>query len=188
MEVLARRKEREKRISNVIAQRLILYPHPGPQIEDFENLSEDTDNESISTLAPESDTGEDTNNGSDYIRSDTERRETEATSSGDSGEDDDIRSWTNEPLRYMTMIRVPWLNRRSRRDEWGFHCVGCEDLCEWPNHTQRDFIMSTFGEHLKECGPIKDGVHHINDCCKKGTSTGSCTGSLRKRDKLKGAE
>src|SRR5271163_264141 len=73
-----------------------------------------------------------------YIHSDTERREAEVTSSEDSGEEDDVRSWTNEPLRYMAVMRVPWLNRRSRRDEWGFHCVGCDDLREWPNHARRD--------------------------------------------------
>ena len=60
-----------------------------------------------------------------------------------------------EPLRYMAMMRVPWLNRQSGRDEWGFHCVGCEQNQRWPNHARRDYIMSTFKDHLKECGEIK---------------------------------
>jgi hypothetical protein len=66
----------------------------------------------------------------------------------DTNDDSNINSWPNMMLRYMTIIRVPWLNRRSRRDEWGFYCVGCEDLYKWPNHARRDFIMSTFREHL----------------------------------------
>ena len=127
-----------------------------------------------STLAPECDT-------------DTEQRETEATSDddsrndnsgsddsdgntsgdGDSGDDDGPNSWNQCHLRYMAVIRVSWLNRRSRRDEWGFHCTGCGDRLY--DQVIREFIMSTFREHLKECGPIKDGVHHINDCCNKGT-------------------
>ncbi|KAL9098786.1 MAG: hypothetical protein Q9163_005617 [Psora crenata] len=74
-----------------------------------------------------------------------------------------------QSLRYQAVMRVPWLNRQSGRDEWGFHCVGCIGLHEWPNHFSREFIMSTFREHLRECGPIRGGVHHINDCCKKGT-------------------
>jgi hypothetical protein len=87
-EVLARREERERRMGNATARRL-----SGPQIEDVGSLGEGTDNESISTLC---DTDEDTNDDSNYIRSDT--------------------SWTNTRLRYMAMMRVPWLNRRSRRD------------------------------------------------------------------------
>ena len=159
----ARREEREKRMGHATARRL-----SGSQIEYIENLGEDTDNESISTLAPSSDTDGDTKDKSNHTRFDT-REEAETTISGDSGEDDDIESWSNAPMRFRAMLRVPWLNRRSQRDEWGFHCVGCEDLPEWPNHARRDFIMSTFREHLEICGPIKDGVHHINDCCTRGT-------------------
>lgn len=29
--------------------------------------------------------------------------------------------------------------------------------------------MSTFREHLKECGLTRAGAHHIDDCYKKGT-------------------
>jgi hypothetical protein len=43
-------------MDNATAGRLIPYCHPGPQIEDVESVGEDTDNESISTFAPESDT------------------------------------------------------------------------------------------------------------------------------------
>jgi hypothetical protein len=161
MEVLARREERERRMGNGTAGRLISSHHPGCQIED---LGEDTDNDSISTFASESHTDEDTHDESNVSifapESDTDE---------DINDDSNINSWPNMLFRYMAIVRVPWLNRRSRRDEWGFHCVGCEDLYEWPNHARRDFIMSTFRVHLKECGPIKDGVHHLNDCCKKGT-------------------
>lgn len=161
-EIWTRTEERERRKGNGTAF-----------IEGVEDLGEDTDNESISTLFSERDTDntsdDDTKGDSNYVRSDAEQRETEATSSDDSSEYDDLRSLIHKPFRYKAMMRVPWLNRQSGRDEWGFHCVGCEGLDQWPNHANRDFIVSTFREHVKECGPIRDGVHHIDDCCKKGT-------------------
>jgi hypothetical protein len=102
-------------IGNATAGRLIPHCHPRPQIENIENIGEYTDSESISTLAPETNTDEDANHDSKYIRSDTEQREAEATSNNDDSEDRDIRSWANESLRYMAITRVPWQNRRSRR-------------------------------------------------------------------------
>lgn len=161
-EIWTRREERERRKGNGT-----------PFIEGVEELGEDIDNESLSTLVSESDTDDirddDTKGDSNDVRSDAEQRETETTSSEDSDENDNFQRFVHEGFRYKAVMRVPWLNRKSRRDEWGFHCVGCEGLDQWPNHTNRDFIMSTFREHLKECGPIRAGVHHIDDCCKKGT-------------------
>lgn len=161
-EILTRREERERRKGNGTAF-----------IEGVEDLGEDTDNESIGTLISKRDTDDtsddDTKGDSNYVRSDAEQRETEATSSEDSGEYDDLRSLVHERFRYKAVMRVPWLNRKSGMDEWGFHRVGCEGLDQWPNHANRDFIMSTFREHLTECGPIRAGVHHIDDCCKKGS-------------------
>ena len=153
-EIWTRREEREMRKGNGAAF-----------IEGVEDPNEHTDNESLSTLFSEPDTDHasdnDTKGDSSNVRSDGEQRETEATSSEDSGD--------HEQFRYIAVVRVPWLNRKSGRDEWGFHCIGCEGLDKWLNHANRDFIMSTFREHLKECGPIRAGVHHINDCCEKGT-------------------
>lgn len=138
--------------------------------EGIEDLGEDTDNESVSTidtwLERDSNSDDDTKGDSDHVRSKAEQTATEAISNEDFGDDYGFRNVASE-YRYRAAIRVPWLNRKSGRDEWGFLCVGCEDL--EPNHTNREFIMSTFREHLKECGPIRDRVHHTNDCCKKGT-------------------
>ena len=161
-EIFTRREEREMKKGNGTAF-----------IEDVEDLGEDTDNETISTLVSERDTDntsdDDTKGDSNYVRSDAEQGETEATSSEGSGDYDDLRSLVLERFRYKAVMRVPWLNRKSGRYEWGLHCVGCEGLDQWPNHANRDFFMSTFREHLKKCGPIRGGVHHIDDCCKKGT-------------------
>ncbi|TWU78821.1 hypothetical protein ED733_007361 [Metarhizium rileyi] len=79
----------------------------------------------------------------------------------------------------LGMIRVPWLNKSSLKAEWGFHCLGCahtlhdgnklDSTTEKKMHTRRDFLVSTFEEHLREFGPVRDGRHHIDDCCKKKT-------------------
>ena len=161
-EIWTRREERERRKGN-----------GAPFIEGVEDLGEDTDNESSSTLVSESDTDEirddDTQSDSKDVRSDAEQREPEATSSEDSDENDNFQRFVHEGFRYKAVMRVPWLNRKRRRDEWGFHCVRCEGRDQWPNHANRHFIMSTFREHFKECGPLSAGVHHIDDCCQKGT-------------------
>lgn len=152
---MTRRREREARKDNGTAL-----------IKGVGDTGEDTDNESISTFVFESDMDNTSDDGTKdditYADSNAKKREFEAPSSKDSDEDD-------ERFRYKAVMRVPWLNRKSRVEEWGFHCVGCEGCDQWPDHANRDFIMSTFREHLKECGPIRAGVHHIDDCCEKGT-------------------
>ncbi|CAF9924291.1 hypothetical protein IMSHALPRED_006141 [Imshaugia aleurites] len=154
IERMTRRQEREVRKRKGIAL-----------IEGVEDPGEDTDGGDIST--PQA---------TDYSSDDhpmfdhkVYRSDTEQTISEYIGESGDLRSWVCESFRYKAVIRVPWLNRKSGMGEWSLHCVGCEGLDLWPNHANREFIMSTFREHLKECGPIRAGVHHIDDCCKKGT-------------------
>jgi hypothetical protein len=73
-EVLGRREDRDRGMGNATAGRLIPHCHPRPQIENIENIDEYTDSESISTLAPESNTDEDADDDSKYIRSDTAKR------------------------------------------------------------------------------------------------------------------
>jgi hypothetical protein len=167
-----RKEEREKRIGNA-------HGRPGSQIGDDESRREDTDNESISTLPYTSDSDQGSDKDSHSLCSDTERREREARSDEDS-DDDDLEKLHNRPLRYMALMRVPWLNRRTQKGEWGFHCVACLNTGTWrtqydePNdydwgtRYKRDFIMSAFSEHLKEYGPVRDGVHHRNGCCEAG--------------------
>jgi hypothetical protein len=85
----------------------------------------------------------------------------------------------NWSLRFAALLRVPWLNTKTLMAEWGFHCVGClhgrwlhsstprDD--DKPTYFRRDFLVSTFGEHINEFGPIRDGRHHINRCCERET-------------------
>jgi len=177
-----RKEEREKRIGNGTEEQLISRGRPGSQIGDDESRREDTDNESDSTLPYTSDSDQGNDEDNDSLCSDTERREREARSDEDS-DDDDLEKLHNEPLRYAAMMRVPWLNRRTQKGEWGFHCIACLNTGTWPiqyddpngpnyydwgTRYKRDFIMSAFSEHLKEYGPVRDGVHHFNGCCEAG--------------------
>lgn len=161
-EVLRRREEREIRKVQGTAS-----------TEGVEVPSEDTDNESISTLDPRF--GED-DDSDDYTKGDSNDKRPEGKEIVNEAicggyfldEEEYERTWFDDDS-YRALIRVPWLNRKSGRDEWGFHCIGCEGLFQWPNHINRDFIMSTFREHLKECGPIRGGVHHTTNCCENRT-------------------
>lgn len=87
-------------------------------------------------------------------------------------DDDDYVISSETSKRILPIQRVPWLNRKSRREEWGFYCVGCSNNTTWPEQPHQEYIMSTFREHLKICGPIKHGVHHTDKCCKQGTCEG----------------
>jgi hypothetical protein len=112
-----RKEERERRMGNGTEEQLVPRGRLGSKTADDESWLEDTD----STLPYTSHSDQD--NDEDSHGSDTEWKEKEAISDEDS-DDDDLEKRHNRPLRYMAMIRVPWLNRRSRRGEWGFHCVG----------------------------------------------------------------
>jgi hypothetical protein len=60
------------------------------------------------------------------------------------------------PLRFMAVVRLPWLDKTSQRLEWGFHCIGCEKQyrCR-PLHWRRKFAEASFSEHLRQCGDIQ---------------------------------
>ncbi|MCJ1304425.1 hypothetical protein MMC08_007237 [Hypocenomyce scalaris] len=125
-EVWARIEERERRVK-AKAERLTSAGHPGIQREDGDTLDEKSDIESVSTLI-DTDAEEDVDSLEVGAVNSPEQSEAESTSSEDSGAHGEIMRGNNWALRYMAILRVPWLNRQSRRDEWGFHCVGCEDL------------------------------------------------------------
>ena len=56
------------------------------------------------------------------------------------------------PLRFMAVVRAPWLKRASQEIEWGFHCCGCATGGEWHLPVnQRLFTVSSFNEHVREC-------------------------------------
>lgn len=186
--VLARREQRKRKRRMTTTE---------SRAEDGD-YSSDTSNESISTFGPDpkSDTDEhavkdkdgtnehavkdkdDTDDSDDYeTREPWNRTIYLAHTSSSERVDWEIEDYEGKdrvalvpgnPLRYVAVARVPWLNKQSGMDEWGFRCVGCQDNTQWPNHNERDFIMSTFRVHLEECGAIKDGAHHKDGCCQKG--------------------
>lgn len=41
---------------------------------------------------------------------------------------------SGNPLRFVAIVHMPWLNKGSRQLEWGFHCVGCEKSSRPPLH------------------------------------------------------
>ena len=72
------------------------------------------------------------------------------------GEGDDLLS--RNPLRFMGVIRVPWVNTVSTRQEIGVLCKGCarDDLyaLERQFDYRRTYSQANFLEHLKECVKI----------------------------------
>jgi hypothetical protein len=94
------------------------------------------------------------------------------------------------PLRFMAVVRAPWLDRSSQSVEWGAHCKGCRDLDEdsegepsseesdeemWREKTEdmpdvvsvyetlaeRLYNVASFDEHLRRLGAIKKGKHCV---------------------------
>jgi hypothetical protein len=142
---------------------------------------DDTDDESISTVCP-----------SDYLKSDAEdelpstgadasdQQDTDDESRNSSEEEDAADRTLDRTLRFHGVTRVPWLNRPAQRTEWGFHCVGCL-RCQWPDprgsserngrswyvRRRREFVFTTFREHLEEYGPM-EGEYHRAVCCDTG--------------------
>jgi hypothetical protein len=62
------------------------------------------------------------------------------------------------PLRFVAVVRVPWL-RTLHEADWGFHCVGCKGKDRWPLNRRRMFTAESFKAHLAECGRIVGGEH-----------------------------
>ena len=57
---------------------------------------------------------------------------------------------SGNPLRFMAIVRTPWLNRSSQELEWGIHCTRCESSDESrPLHFWRKFTEESFKEHLR---------------------------------------
>lgn len=68
------------------------------------------------------------------------------------------------PLRFMAIIKIPWLNRSSHVIEPAHYCLGCEIFVEefYPQnpHFRQKFTVYTFDAHLREYGSITNGRHH----------------------------
>jgi hypothetical protein len=67
---------------------------------------------------------------------------------------------SGNPRRFLAIVRIPWVKRMSQELEWGFHCIGCRNLSHSRQmHSRRKFTVTTFMEHLRECGNIRDKEH-----------------------------
>ncbi|KAF2012958.1 hypothetical protein BU24DRAFT_412267 [Aaosphaeria arxii CBS 175.79] len=88
------------------------------------------------------------------------------------------------PLRFMGIIRMPWLNRATREPEYGAYCIGCIschdncllnqfDIQTLSHHAnpvmslrriyqrlhRRLYTEASFSEHLRQYGDIRDRKH-----------------------------
>ena len=67
-----------------------------------------------------------------------------------------------DPVRFMAVVRMPWMNKASQGLEMGFHCKACEkSIRHLLFHWRRKFTEASFVEHLKQCGDIRDGEHDV---------------------------
>ena len=62
---------------------------------------------------------------------------------------------SGNPLRFMVIVRTPWLNKSSQELESGFHCTGRQKSHHSRRlHFRRKFTVGSFKRHLRECGNI----------------------------------
>ncbi|KAH7175944.1 hypothetical protein EDB81DRAFT_874761 [Dactylonectria macrodidyma] len=129
------------------------------EVEDEDDLSTDEDPDAWSDLEPEEDAMP------KVLQAAKEERDFSAKydytyARSMEGKPDDLSEFDNESLRFAALLRIPWLNLQSRRAEWGFHCIGCLRK-RWlhsntpmdndkPTYFRRDFLVSTFEQHLKD--------------------------------------
>jgi len=68
----------------------------------------------------------------------------------------------SNPLRFVAIVAVPALSTPSQEVEQGFYCLGCDHSSRPPlRHWRRKFTAASFEEHLRQCGEIKNGEHHL---------------------------
>ncbi|KAG6008269.1 hypothetical protein E4U21_004731 [Claviceps maximensis] len=77
----------------------------------------------------------------------------------------------------IAVCRAPWLNKKTQTAEWGFHCFACLDMertrlrmqdapdYDKATYFRRQFLVSTFEEHLDEFDPKRIGRHQFGECC-----------------------
>jgi hypothetical protein len=74
--------------------------------------------------------------------------------------EDEFDGHTSNPLRFVAIVRAPYLDRRLRSPEWGFHCVGCKlHHYDPPLHWRRRFTDESYKRHITECGQVIGGKH-----------------------------
>ncbi|KAL9129168.1 MAG: hypothetical protein Q9217_002308 [Psora testacea] len=78
--------------------------------------------------------------------------------------EDSFDGGLRNPMRFMAIVRMPWLHRDSQKLEWGFHCLGCRNfLGGGPLYYKRKFSVASFIEHLRQHGNIRDDKNHHLD-------------------------
>ena len=68
----------------------------------------------------------------------------------------------DNPLRFASVVTMPWLNKKTNETEWGFRCMICYQ--RWgarPRvmHRDRLFTADGFVHHMEQCGLTEDGYH-----------------------------
>ncbi len=66
---------------------------------------------------------------------------------------------SGNPLRFVAIACVPWMNPTSQEVDWGFHCIAGERSSHLPLHYRRKFTADSFDDHLRVCGNIRNGAH-----------------------------
>ncbi len=68
---------------------------------------------------------------------------------------------SGNPMRFLAIVRAPWLNTVSQELEWGFHCSGCRGSYRTRPllHCRRKFAAASFSEHLRHYGEFRNGKH-----------------------------
>lgn len=64
---------------------------------------------------------------------------------------------TQNPLRFVAIVRAPWLKEDLRTVEWGLYCAGCP----YP-YWRGQFTVDSIREHLRKSGRIENGSHHLD--------------------------
>jgi hypothetical protein len=54
-------------------------------------------------------------------------------------------------MRFMAIVRIPWVKRIPQELEWGFCCIGCLFLSNGLLQYRRKFTATMFMEHRREC-------------------------------------
>ena len=67
--------------------------------------------------------------------------------------------YDGNPLRFMAIVRTPWLNTASNSSVQGAHCKGCHSYFPSERNWRREFDPQTFAEHIESCGEVIRGRH-----------------------------
>lgn len=73
-----------------------------------------------------------------------------------------LRLWDgrcNNPLRFVAIASLPWLDKATGKTDFGRHCRGCNEIRVWPIHFRRRYSAASFLKHIQDCGAVVEGIH-----------------------------